>query len=441
MSYREVSEIRDGMQIDWDMPIKMDDGLRAAMRRLPTDPQGPLSRHPQRRPLRQVAALRGRLQDRLEAHGGKAPECHGGLDQQVPELGSLRPREVGAGRLCLRARRFTRLRPVARLCRALVAARDQGPVRLHRVGRQAAVVERQGRLERHLLLRRQPMEGGEHAAEASRRDLRLGGLRRLLSRAEPQRRHLQHLRPELVRHADQDRAVRTGHQGLSQPHERRLGLGPGDAPRRGVGRQPLRSRQDLFRPSHGRRLLQGHVSRLVQDQGADAVGRELGRTAAASARQLRGLLPIGNEAEVARGARHRALDALLHRLRRRPAEAVLRLFPQGREERLEQTAAGAAQRPPSRREVRHSPRGRLADPAHAVDQVPPRERCPKARDGAGDGLGDRDVRRARRRRHLPHRADARRRPRSPVRSLPSSRSRRRPKTPTSSWCCGCSRPT
>ncbi|HET9904484.1 MAG TPA: CocE/NonD family hydrolase [Xanthobacteraceae bacterium] len=27
MSYREVSEIRDGMQIDWDMPIEMDDGL------------------------------------------------------------------------------------------------------------------------------------------------------------------------------------------------------------------------------------------------------------------------------------------------------------------------------------------------------------------------------------------------------------------------------
>jgi predicted acyl esterase len=27
MSYREVSEIRDGMRIDWDMPITMDDGL------------------------------------------------------------------------------------------------------------------------------------------------------------------------------------------------------------------------------------------------------------------------------------------------------------------------------------------------------------------------------------------------------------------------------
>ena len=27
MSYREVSEIRDGMRIDWDMPIPMDDGV------------------------------------------------------------------------------------------------------------------------------------------------------------------------------------------------------------------------------------------------------------------------------------------------------------------------------------------------------------------------------------------------------------------------------
>jgi predicted acyl esterase len=27
MDYREKSEIRDGMRIDWDMPITMDDGL------------------------------------------------------------------------------------------------------------------------------------------------------------------------------------------------------------------------------------------------------------------------------------------------------------------------------------------------------------------------------------------------------------------------------
>jgi hypothetical protein len=30
MSYREVSEIRDGMRIDWDMPIEMDDGFVSA---------------------------------------------------------------------------------------------------------------------------------------------------------------------------------------------------------------------------------------------------------------------------------------------------------------------------------------------------------------------------------------------------------------------------
>ena len=62
MSYREVSEIRDGMRIDWDMPITMDDGLQ-----LRCDVFRPIrpGRYPviltQQRPLRQVAALRGRL--------------------------------------------------------------------------------------------------------------------------------------------------------------------------------------------------------------------------------------------------------------------------------------------------------------------------------------------------------------------------------------------
>ena len=45
-------------------------------------------------------------------------------------------------------------------------------------------------------------------------------------------------------------------------------------------------------------------------------------------------------------------------------KTVLRLFPQRRAQRLGQAAAGAAQRAPSRREVRHPPRGRLADAAH-----------------------------------------------------------------------------
>ncbi len=296
----------------------------------------------QPRSLRQVAALRRRLQDRLEAHGGEAAGRDGGIDQQVPELGNLRPGKVGAGWLCLRARRFARLRPFARLRGTLVAARDQGLLQLHRVGRRAAVVERQGRLERHLLLRHQPMAGRQHAAEASCRHLCLGGVCRFLPRAEPQRRHLQHLRAELVRHAGQDRAVRARQQGPPQPHEWRLGVGTGNAHRGRDGRQPLRSRQDLFRASAGRRILQGDVAGLVEGQGAAALGRELGRAAAAPARQFRRLLPIGIEAEMARSARHRALDALLHRLRRQSSEEILRLFPQGREERMGQAAARAA---------------------------------------------------------------------------------------------------
>ncbi len=46
-----------------------------------------------------------------------------------------------------------------------------------------------------------------------------------------------------------------------------------------------------------------------------SVGRQLGRPAAAPARQFRRLCARGLQAEMARGARHRALDAFLHGLR------------------------------------------------------------------------------------------------------------------------------
>src|SRR4026207_361314 len=72
---------------------------------------------------------------------------------------------------------------------------------------------------------------------------------------------------------------------------------------------------------------------------------------------------------MAGGAWGLALGAVLHRLRRGAAEAVLRLFPQGREERLGPAAARAAQRAPSRREVRAALRERVAARAHPVDAV------------------------------------------------------------------------
>ena len=290
MNYREVSEVRDGMRIDWDVPITMEDGLvlRADVFRPIKDGKYPGA--PELRPLRQVAALRGRLQDRLEPDGGNPSRRDRGLDQPLPELGSVRPGEVGAGRLCLPARRLARLRPHPRPCRALVAARSEGLRPMRRVGGNAGLVERQGGPERHLVLRDEPVAGRVIAAEASRRAVRLGRRGRLLPRPQPPRRHLLHVCPELVRHADQDRAVRPRHQGPPQPHERRLGVRPRHADLRGDGQQSLRSRTDLLPARARRRILEGDDARLHQDQRAAAVECELGRQRAAPARQFRGLI-------------------------------------------------------------------------------------------------------------------------------------------------------
>ncbi len=113
-------------------------------------------------------------------------------------------------------------------------------------------------------------------------------------------------------------------------------------------------------------------ARLVEDQGAASFQRQLGRPGTAPARQHRGLPQRRQQGEVARDARRRALDALLHRLRPRDAEEVLRLLPEGREERLGPAAESAAPDPPSRRALRRACRERMAARAHALDQAVPR---------------------------------------------------------------------
>src|SRR5438552_18435028 len=86
------------------------------------------------------------------------------LDQPVPKLGSRRSRKVGGRRLRLRARRFAWHWPLAWIYRPLLAARNEGLLPLYRMVRCAAVVDRQGRLERHFLLRHQPVARGLTAA-------------------------------------------------------------------------------------------------------------------------------------------------------------------------------------------------------------------------------------------------------------------------------------
>src|SRR5256885_6640675 len=95
---------------------------------------------------------------------------------------------MGAGRLRLRSGGFTRRRPLARLPRHLVGPRDEGPLPLRRVGGRAAVEHRQDRLERHLLLRDEPVAGPGPPPPPSWRPLPLGGGPRVFPRPPPSRR-------------------------------------------------------------------------------------------------------------------------------------------------------------------------------------------------------------------------------------------------------------
>src|SRR5258708_37259544 len=83
---------------------------------------------------------------------------------------------------------------------------------------------------------------------------------------------------------------------------------------------------------------------------------------------------------MARGARNRALDAFLHRLRPHPAKEILRLLPEGHEERLGPAAARAMAVSP-RGPFRGAARKRVADRAHGPGGVPTRPGRLRARLG------------------------------------------------------------
>ena len=100
------------MTIDWDVPIEMDDGLvlRADVFR-PADDEPP-RRHRRLRAVRQGADVPGGLPRRLARDDRGPPGRRGRVEQPLPGVGGLRPREVGARRLRLRARRCARLGPL-----------------------------------------------------------------------------------------------------------------------------------------------------------------------------------------------------------------------------------------------------------------------------------------------------------------------------------------
>src|SRR5262245_54750064 len=128
------------------------------MRPLPADRRRQIPGDHDVRAVRQVAAFRRPLSRPMAAHVREPSRRAHRLDQQIPMLGGGRSGEMGAGRLCLHPRRQPRRGSLARRDRHLVAARSARRRVLYRVGRHAALVERQGRPQRHFLLRADPMQ-------------------------------------------------------------------------------------------------------------------------------------------------------------------------------------------------------------------------------------------------------------------------------------------
>ena len=286
---------------------------------------------------------------------------------------------MGAARLCLRARRFTRRRLLARLHRSFLAARNQGFLRLHRMGGRAALVERQGRPQRHFLLRHQPVARRLAAAAASRRDVHLGRRRRLVPRHDASWRHSLDLLGELVRHAGQDRAVRRRRARQAQPRARRAGVRAGDV----VGRANSRKTAAISAPRSARIRSTTTITRRARRNGT----RSSTPLFSAANWGGQGLHPRGNfEGFVRAASKHKWLEAhgiehWTHFYTDYGRELQLRffdLFLHGQEHRLGQAAERAAAGAPSRRQIRRARRERMAARAHAVDQVLSRSR-PTAR--------------------------------------------------------------
>ncbi len=211
MSSAQKTEIRDGMHIDWDAPITMDDGLmlRADVFRPPGDGRYPvlLTYGPYAKGLAFQEGYPSAWQRMVAEH----PDVEAGSSNRYQSWEVVDPEKwVPQGYACVRVDSRGAGRSPG-FIDPFSPRETQRFLRVHRMGRRAAVVQRQGRAERHFVLRHEPVAGREPAAAAPGCDVRLGGLGRLVPRRDPPRRHLQHLLRQLVRHAGEDRAVRPGY--------------------------------------------------------------------------------------------------------------------------------------------------------------------------------------------------------------------------------------
>jgi hypothetical protein len=106
-----ASEVRDGMRIDWDVPIH-GRRARAARRRLPAGRRGPLSGHPELRPLRQGLAFQDGYKTAWEI-----------MAREIPTRWPARPTSTRTGKSSIRRNGCRTAMPASGSTRAAPAAR------------------------------------------------------------------------------------------------------------------------------------------------------------------------------------------------------------------------------------------------------------------------------------------------------------------------------
>ena len=313
------SELRDGMQVDWDVAIPMDDGivLRADVFRPPGDGRFPvlLTYGPYAKGL----AFQQGYPERVEPYGGGTPGRRGRLQQPVPELGSRGPREMGPARLCICVRVDSRgcgrspgfvdhfsPRETQDFYECIEWAGVQ-PWSNGRVGLNG--VSYYGINQWHVASRQPPHLAAmciwEGAADWYRDMTHHGGI---LSTFWA---NWYDMQVKTVQHG-------LGERGPRSPATGRAGLRPGHAGRSDARRKSLqRSAMTSWRTrldDEYHRARSPDWSRVVVPflSAANWGGQGLH-----PARQLRGVHARRVPAEMAGGARDRALDAFLHRLRPR----------------------------------------------------------------------------------------------------------------------------
>ena len=273
-----ASEVRDGMRIDWDVPIPMDDGvvLRADVYRPPATGRFPviLTYGPYGKGLH----FEDLYSDQWRRMVGPHPEVMAGSTCKYQNWEVVDPEKwVPDGYACVRVDSRGAGRSPGLL--DIWSARETpGLPRLRRVGGGTAVEQRQGRPERDLVLRDEPVAGGGPPAAAPRRDLHLGGRGRLLPGPQPPRRDPVHLRPGVVPLPGDHAPARPRDAGPPQPDDRGLGLGARDAHRGGAGGDAARLLRGLPPPpARHRRVLALAPARLLEDHGPAPVDGQLGR--------------------------------------------------------------------------------------------------------------------------------------------------------------------